>query len=264
MPAGQRRGLGVERVSMSFALFLGGMNLAYRRCDCRSRRIKCDEGRPRCRRCITSDRACVYNDPPVASSRYALLLPKPAQLLQEVLLNATSTMGSPDAMHLDFFRHYTIKELPGSELEFPWSEVLLSAGIGEPVFLSMAALGSMHRVQSGLSPDMPSGTISCSEPYELYQKAVVALRKYIDRTPEVGLAAASETALITIVLLFCFEVLCGNEQNGGKHLTAAFAILSKLQGHFQGAPSCRKILASPGIELLRCNCTRVRSCLRRF
>ena len=182
---------------------------------------------------MTSDRVCVYNDPPAPSSRYALLLPKPAQLLQEALLNVPAIIGSQDAMHLDFFRHYTIKELPGSELEFPWSGVLLSAGIGEPVCLSMAALGSMHRAQSGASPVVLSGMRSCSEPYELYEKAVVALRKYIDRTPEVGLAVASETALITIMLLFCFEVLCGSDHNAGKHLTAAFAILSKLQGHFQ-------------------------------
>lgn len=182
---------------------------------------------------MTADRACAYNDPPVFSAKHALILPKPAQLLQEVLLSVPATIERPDAMHLDFFRHYTIKELPGSELEFPWSEVLLSAGIGEPVFLSMAALGSMHRVQSGVSSVVRFGTTLGSEPYELYQKAVVALRKYIDCAPELGLVVASETALITIMLLFCFEILCGSDHNAGKHLTAAFAILSKIQGRVE-------------------------------
>lgn len=169
----------------------------------------------------------------MVSRKHALILPKPAQLLQEVLLSVPANIESPDVMHLDFFRHYTINELPGSEVQFPWPEVLLSAGIGEPVHLSMAALGSIHRIQSGVSSIAQTGTTACSEPYELYQKAVIALRKYIDRAPELGLVVASETALITIVLLFCFEVLCGSDHNAGKHLTAAFAIISKIQGRIE-------------------------------
>jgi hypothetical protein len=207
--------------------------LAYGDRNYRARRIKCDEGRPICRRCITSARDCVYNDPPAVSanaSRYALILPRPVVTLQNILSSGTTSGGGLDAMHLDFFRLHTIKELPGSDLELPWRNVLFPVGSCEPVILdAIAALGCMHRTQSNALPGSASEVGADMEPYELYQKAVVSLRKYIDRAPEVGLAIASETTLIAIMLLFCFEVLCGNDHYATKHLIAAFSILAKTQ-----------------------------------
>ncbi|KAM0701155.1 hypothetical protein Q7P35_011516 [Cladosporium inversicolor] len=142
-----------------------------------------------------------------------------------------AAFGQPDAMNIEFFRLYTVDHLPGSELEFPWRNILVPDGPCEPVIsYAIAALGSMHRALGkslpGSSPDDNHGT----EPYELYNKAVVALRKYIDRTPEVGLAVTSENTLIAIMLLFCFEVLSGNDHYASKHLMAAFTILSKNSG----------------------------------
>jgi hypothetical protein len=136
--------------------------------------------------------------------------------------------GQPDAMNIEFFRLHTINELPGSELEFPWHNVLFPDGSCEPVIsCAIAALGCMHRAQGKSLPALSSDENHGTEPYELYSKAVVALRKYIDRAPEVGLAVASETTLVAIMLLFCFEVLSGNDHYASKHLMAAFTILAK-------------------------------------
>jgi len=134
-------------------------------------------------------------------------------------------------MHIEFFRLHTVDKLPGNELEFPWRNLLFPDGSCEPVIShAIAALGCMHRAQGkgllALSPDGNHGT----KPYELYNKAVVALRKYIDRAPEVGFAVASETTLVAIMLLFCFEVLSGNDHYASKHLMAAFTILAKNPG----------------------------------
>jgi hypothetical protein len=176
----------------------------------------------------------VFVDPSAfsaTSSHYALILSKPVQVLQDVLLGGTPSIGGLDAMHLDFFRHYTIKELPGSELEIPWRNVLFPVGSCEPVILhAISALGCMHRTQSNALLGSSSGAEAYAEPYELYQTAIVSLRRYIDRAPEVGLVVASETTLIVIMLLFCFEVLCSNDHYATKHLVAAFSILAKTLG----------------------------------
>jgi hypothetical protein len=153
-------------------------------------------------------------------------------LLQDSLSGAIAGSGSTDAMHIDFFRLHTVNELPGSDLEFPWRNILFTDGPYEPVISqAIAALGCMHRAQSKALPTLSPGVDDYSKPYELYNKAVVALRRYIDRAPEVGLVVASETTLVAIMLMFCFEILCGNDHFASKHLMAAFKILAKAQGH---------------------------------
>lgn len=174
----------------------------------------------------------MYNDPPTAkASQYALLLPKPVQLLQEILPSLSGKAARPDAMHIDFFRLHTVNDLPGNELEFPWRNILFPGSPCEPVVSqAIAALGCMHRMQSKALPALSSSSNHSAEPYELYNKAVVGLRRYIDHAPEVGLIAASETTLTAVMLLFCFEVLSGNDHYALKHLAAAFKILAKTQG----------------------------------
>ena len=150
------------------------------------------------------------------------------RLLQCILPSVPAGLGQPDAMNIEFFRLHTVDQLPGSELEFPWRNILFPEGSCEPVIsYAIAALGSMHRAQGKSLPALSPGSDYGAEPYELYNKSVVALRKYIDRAPEVGVVVASETTLIAIMLLFYFEVLSGNDHYASKHLVAAFMILSK-------------------------------------
>jgi len=140
-------------------------------------------------------------------------------------------------MHLDFFRLYTIKQLPGRDIGLPWSEIIFSTDSCEPVVVrAVAALGCIHQMQTDQSLTTPSGTQRYTDAFTLYHKAVVALQRYIDRAPELGLAVTTETTLLVVLLLFCFEVLCGNDQYATKHLVAAFSILSKhrIQHNLQG------------------------------
>jgi len=140
-------------------------------------------------------------------------------------------------MQLDFFRLYTIKELPGSDIGLPWPEIIFSTDSCEPVVVrAVAALGCIHQTQTDSSSTILSGTQRYADAFTLYHKAVVALQKYIDRAPELGVAITTETTLLVVLLLFCFEVLCGNDKYATKHLVAAFSILSKhrIQQNLQG------------------------------
>jgi hypothetical protein len=189
----------------------------------RARHIKCDENRPSCHKCLASKRVCAgYFDPAPQSTRpaqYALILPKPGVVLRNAWTEATGSIESLDTMHLDFFRLHTIRQLPGSDIGLPWLEIIFSTGSQEPVVVqAIAALGCMHRTQTDQSSTVLPGTQRYAGAFALYHKAVVALQKYIDRTPELGLVVTTETTLLVVLLLFCFEVLCGNDRYAWRHL----------------------------------------------
>jgi len=140
-------------------------------------------------------------------------------------------------MHLDFFRLHTITQLPGSDIGLPWPEIIFSTDSCEPVVVrAVAALGCIHQIQTDQSLTTPSGTQRYADAFALYHKAVVVLQRYIDRAPQLGLAVTTETTLLVVLLLFCFEVVCGNDQYAAKHLAASFSILSKhrIQHNLQG------------------------------
>jgi hypothetical protein len=144
-------------------------------------------------------------------------------------------------MHLDFFRLYTLQQLPGSDIGLPWPEIIFSMGSQEPsVVQAIAALGCIHQTQTDQSSAITSNDQRHADAFALYHKAVVALQKYIDRTPELGLAVATETTLLVVLLLFCFEVLCGNDRYAWKHLLGAFSMLSKQR--IQHSPQGRATL----------------------
>lgn len=104
----------------------------------------------------------------------------------------------------------------------------MSAVASEPTInRAVTALGSLHRTLTYSSPADDLGSNVYAESFELYHKAVVGLRRYIDRSHDVGLAVARETTLTATLLLYCFEVLCGQDDSAMKHLEAAFAILPR-------------------------------------
>jgi hypothetical protein len=131
-------------------------------------------------------------------------------------------------MHLDFFRLYTVDQLPGNDIGLPWPEIIFSIESCEPaVIRAISALGCIHKAHSEQASAVLSGTQRYADAFALYHRAVVALQRYIDRAPELGLATTTETTLLVVLLFFCFEVLCGNDQYAARHLVAAFSILSK-------------------------------------
>lgn len=129
-------------------------------------------------------------------------------------------------MNLEFFYTFTAKDLPGSDLGLPWSSIILSSAATEPTInRAVSALGSLHRALKNSPSEPETGSVFAAT-FEQYHKAIVALRRYIDRTPEVGVTVARETTLVATLLLFCFEVLCGNDELALKHLEAGFGILA--------------------------------------
>lgn len=194
--------------------------------------MKCDEGRPSCQRCILSKSvdSCGGYDDQVTASRSAdliALLPKPISSLRKTLLNSSTDLDSYDARHLDFFRRHTIKDLPGSELGLPWSNIILSRCSEPTVSRAVAALGCIHRALLDGSPSQTISPNSSGNPFAMYHKAINALQKLIADTHKsnITVGAARKTTLIVTLMLFCFEVLCGQNNLALKHLEGAFSLV---------------------------------------
>lgn len=129
-------------------------------------------------------------------------------------------------MHLDFFRLYTMHDLPGSDLGLPWSNIILTHGASEPaVGHAVAALGCLHRTLNESESGSGVGTNLFTGPFERYQRAIVALRKCIEAAPQAGLADARDVTLVVTLLLFCFEILCGQDELAMKHLEGALSLV---------------------------------------
>lgn len=148
-------------------------------------------------------------------------------MIKQVAPNGAAGTNGLEAMNLEFFYTFTAKDLPGSELGLPWPSIIFTSAATEPTInRAVSALGSLHRALKNSPSESGIDSEVFAAPFEKYHKAIVALRRYIDRAPEVGVAIARETTLVATLLLFCFEVICGNDELALKHLEAGFGILA--------------------------------------
>ncbi|KAK4216722.1 hypothetical protein QBC37DRAFT_278556, partial [Rhypophila decipiens] len=119
---------------------------------CKIRRVKCDETRPACNRCISTGRTCdgypATGAPSQHSTRRALAT---AVRQLQVVGPAARVLGKPlpvdDAACFDFFRlctaSMTTSVFPGEKF---WSLQMLQAAHAEPaIWKAAVALGAFHR-----------------------------------------------------------------------------------------------------------------------
>lgn len=196
----------------------------------RARHVKCDEAKPSCHRCQSAGRVCggYANSEPDRRPNYAFLMPKPGQMVKQVALSPPTGIDAWCSMNLEFFHTYTVRDLPGSDLGLPWSTILMATGVDPTINRAVSALGCLHRSLTGAaSTPSTTGSDGLTAPFEQYHKAIVAVRRYINRAHEVGLDVARETTLTATLLLFCFEILSGHDELAMRHLEAGFRILAK-------------------------------------
>lgn len=109
---------------------------------CRIRRVKCDEEKPHCRRCMSTGRDCDgYEQQPCnQSARDRLILYKSSL---PVKLFATN---DEENQHFQFFRTTTILHFAGYLDASFWTRKLLQASHTFPaIWHAITALGAMHR-----------------------------------------------------------------------------------------------------------------------
>ena len=181
---------------------------------CKSRRIKCDEGLPRCQRCLKSNRVCQYTSPSglEASTRFIVYVGH-----QEPSLFADFSGSEWRAFH--HFQHRTALEVTGPFQSELWSNLVLQLAHQHPsVRYSIFALSSMHEVY--WRP--PNGQNQLQEEaIGYYNKAI----RHIVRSPQ--LEQSSDMLLLSCILFCAIESLRGNFHQSLQHALSGLRIIAE-------------------------------------
>lgn len=209
---------------------------------CSLRRIKCDETRPRCSECASSDRECDFGVRLVSGSSSRLLLPAPARRRPLDSNDSPILIGLPpntpewtcissfaneeDRRAYDFFLYKSFDEIGStSPSGSDWLRITLQHSAVKPVFHAIAAVGRAHgsirRVSHCTLVRLEQASEIHATMYH-YGKAVSALQKYIDDV--MGSQAAVEPVLIACLLLTCYEVSIDRKWTAFKHYRLGRAI----------------------------------------
>ncbi|KAL3457424.1 hypothetical protein BJX64DRAFT_293200 [Aspergillus heterothallicus] len=156
---------------------------------CKKRRVKCDETRPTCRRCIRTGWSCSWPDSrpsPTQDNNPPLSIPDgiPSRIFQT----------QRETRFFEFFRLHTVSDLSGWSPSSFWQRLVLQMVHSEPTARRAAiALGAIH-----LEGEATATALRC------YGDALTALRGVL---AEEGSAAANvDVCLTSCLLLSCFEI----------------------------------------------------------
>ena len=188
----------------------------------RARRVKCDEGKPSCRRCIMGDRKCEYNapKPPARSSNFMTVYLPPAKSQPTFFVNSDG---------LDFFHHNLAAKLDGQfDSEF-WSKLVLQLSHSEPAIKhAVSAVSVIHRdVESSMNS--PSGyTAANPAASKEWNAAMQALSSRILSKPNSNLVP-----LVCCLIFTCIEFMKGNVDSALVHIQSGFKILAMVRSTIQ-------------------------------
>lgn len=195
----------------------------------RQRHVKCDEARPTCNACSSSNRFCGgYDFVPLPSTS------KPRELvaaIQKGPIVTTVDLTPFETAAFDYFRLFTVDQLPQ---KLWWQHLVLDLGMTEPALAHAAsALGSMHRsltLSSQPCIDQTQREFATVQ----YNKAMGLMRQYIDRGKKNGGRLRENemvVVLLTSLLFFCLEAYMGQDEQSIMHLRTGLKILYE---HTQG------------------------------
>ncbi|KAH8749493.1 hypothetical protein F5883DRAFT_580886 [Diaporthe sp. PMI_573] len=218
---------------------------------CKIRRLKCDQGRPGCRRCLSTGRVC--DGYGVWGRETAMSAPMPDTFQTTRTLHDLSTrlrLGPSNGLErasFDWFRHRTTVKLCGVFGSRFWDALVLQASLTAPAVLhALLALSSAHKAEMmGRSRREREGTSDESRKQherfmlEQYNKAIACLRPHFTKTDRDGESA--RVVLITCVVFVCLELLQGRYVEGQTHLQNGLNLLSQLQAELH-TPRTRGVL----------------------
>ncbi|CAG7930855.1 unnamed protein product [Penicillium olsonii] len=184
---------------------------------CKIRRVKCDEGKPTCQRCLSTGRQCDY----VADSPKVHLQIVPVNRVETKLWKVPQANRIPESDYrsLEFFQlHTTLCFGKDTGLH------LLQAAYHEPIIRTIAtAIGSLHcsfvHNERGATRDVTRFT------FQHYNKAI---RQLLAIDPQTSLQS-SDMFLIACILFYCFECLQGHYSVAVQHATSGLKIIKQQQ-----------------------------------
>ncbi|KAI0847422.1 hypothetical protein F5Y00DRAFT_253981 [Daldinia vernicosa] len=198
---------------------------------CKTRKVKCDEGKPVCFRCYSTGRVCEgygvwggggnhYGRRPIGSGRKSLTCFYTPTLVKAV--------NKEETRYLEWFTYRSVLKLPGVfSFEF-WDKLIFQAASSEPAVLhSILALSSAHRTE-GLCFDTSLDVAPDKQEHftlEHYTKAITHLQPHFTSRSNQSI----RVALITCLMFVVMEYLRGHFKTGYNHLQNGLKLLNEFQ-----------------------------------
>ncbi|WAO89297.1 Zn(2)-C6 fungal-type domain-containing protein [Fusarium falciforme] len=198
---------------------------------CKLRRIKCDEGKPSCNKCLSSGRLC---------AGYGIWDEGRASPIQCTSLSKLNTpippMASQEEMgHFDFFRVIAASKLAGAFPSSFWESLVFQASSSELVVLHGAsALGAAYKSRAqticdGMLQNHASADVANRQDQgfavKQHAKVLDMLQMQLPRTEKRLL----RSGLIVCVLATAFELVQGNHKAAATHLRNGFVLVRRAQ-----------------------------------
>ncbi|KAK7751556.1 hypothetical protein SLS62_006506 [Diatrype stigma] len=215
---------------------------------CKIRKVKCDEGRPACHRCVSTGRVCdgygvwggggngygtssrwtaaaEHGTSPAGNS--SSLRPRPTASVCTSIGSAIGITSSEENASFEWFVVRAIKKLPGSFGSAFWDTLIFQAVASERAVLhAVLALSSTH--QRAALDGVVAGTPTPLDAYERftlrqYSKSIRHLQPHLE-------AARGDRAAIRVMLVACavftsLESLRGCYASGCVHLRSGLQLL---------------------------------------
>ncbi|KAK7419780.1 hypothetical protein QQX98_003152 [Neonectria punicea] len=203
---------------------------------CKIRKVKCDEGRPACRRCISTGRVCdgygIWGGGgSIYGHRQRLVRVSAAEVVSRPPVSLFAFTSDPEEKgYFEWFRCRTATKLPASFVCEFWTSLLLTASSSEPAVLhAVLALGSVHKAGI-INADLVRNARNVPNEQERfmlrhYGKAINHLQPHFstkDRT-------SFRVGLIACVVFICLEFLRGHFQTAQIHLQNGLKLLGEMQ-----------------------------------
>ncbi|EWZ94629.1 hypothetical protein BFJ63_vAg6113 [Fusarium oxysporum f. sp. narcissi] len=202
---------------------------------CKLRKVKCDEGRPACQRCLSTGRVCdgygIWGGGSHALTQHSQSRPKftlgaPLETTLVLSLNAN------EKLYFDWFKCRTSTKISATFSSGFWNTLVFQAGSREPAVLhALLALSSAHKkgvVTLDIHRNSPTSQMSQQEQFTLqqYVKAIAHLQPHFNAKDK----ESCRVALITCVVFVCLEFFRGHFATAQLHLKNGLDILWQMQG----------------------------------
>ncbi|KAH8681805.1 hypothetical protein BX600DRAFT_447335 [Xylariales sp. PMI_506] len=201
---------------------------------CKSRKVKCDEGRPACQRCVETGRVCdgygiwggggnLYANRRQISSIPKDLMAK-AVLFQPPAPISVLVADSEEKAYFDWFKDRTLQKFTGSFVSRFWKTLTLQASFREPAILhAVLALSSVHK--RGVCVNLKESSSGTEQQRDFAIKHYIAAIKHLRPHFSTGDRGSLRIALITCLVFVAFELFRGHFTSAHTHLNSGLKVL---------------------------------------
>jgi len=197
----------------------------------RIRRVKCDESRPYCKRCLNSGRQCEgFTDEPAPKAQIQFA---PPSLISSFSSPTETLLSEKESQHLNVFLHVFVAGIAGYHNTSGWTSLILQAMHEEPAVRHAAIAFTALQLPDHDGTLQTSSNLVQHFALQQYGKSVKTFQKLLDKHDSRSINAA----LVCSILCASFEVLEGSHVQAQQHLENGLQLLSSIDGkvYFSGS-----------------------------